>query len=284
MTKIAIITDSDSSIPAGLGAELGIAQVPITIHFADASFTTGIDIDDALVFKNIDQRNRLPTTAAPSPNAFAGAYQRAFEGGADSVVCICVSSKVSATYNSALAACEMFPARDITVIDSQLISMGQGFMVLAAAEAAKAGANVAEVIAAAEDTAKRVHLYALLSTLKYLAMSGRVGKLVAGMADTLNIKPILTVKDGKLDLLERIRTKKKAQERLLELSKQAVEGKSIERLALIHVNYVEGAHEVQEQLCKLLPCPTDIITADFTPGLSVHAGTGVVGIVIVAAK
>jgi DegV family protein with EDD domain len=284
MSSIAIVTDSDSSIPPALGARYAIQQVPITIHFADESFTTGIDIDDALVFKKIDQRNKLPTTAAPSPNAFANAYQKAFDEGADSIVCICVSSKVSATYSSAMTACEMFPARDISVLDSQLISMGQGFMVIAAAEAARAGENKAEVIAVAEDTAKRVHLFALLSTLKYLAMSGRVGKLVAGMADTLNIKPILTMRDGKLDLLERIRTRKKAQERLLELTCQALDGKAAERVAMIHVNNLEGVREVQEQLCELLSCPQDIVTADFTPGLAVHAGTGVVGVALVAAK
>jgi DegV family protein with EDD domain len=284
MNKIAIITDTDSSIPASVSEKYGIQQVPITIHFNGESYTTGLDIDDTLVFKIIDQHKKLPTTAAPSPSAFASAFQKAFDEGAESIVCICVSGKISATYNSAVSACEMFPGRDISVLDSQMVSMGQGFMAIAAAEAAHAGAGKAEVIAAAEDTAKRVHLFALLSTLKYLAMSGRVGKLVAGMADTLDIKPILTMRDGKLDLLEKIRTKKKAQERLLELTCLAVGGKAIERAAIIHVNHPEGARELHEQLCKLLPCPKDILTADFTPGLSVHAGTGVAGVVLVVAR
>jgi len=129
-----------------------------------------------------------------------------------------------------------------------------------------------------------VHLYAVLSTLKYLALSGRVGKFVAGMADTLNIKPVLTVRDGKLDLLEKIRTRKKAVERMLELTQQSLDGKGIERLAIIHVNHPQGAAELQEQLCRLLPCPEQIITAEFTPGLSVHAGTGIVGLALVAGK
>jgi len=243
-----------------------------------------LDIDDAQLFKKIDQLKKLPTTAAPSPNAFAKTYQRAFDEGASSVVCICVSSVISATYSAAVTACDMFPGKDIAVIDSQLISMGQGFMVLAAAEAAQSGASKASVIAAAEDTGKRVHLFALLSTLKYLAMSGRVGKLAAGMADTLNIKPILTVRNGKLDLLERIRTHKKAQERLLELTSQALDGKSIERAAIIHVNNPEGARELKEQLCARMPCPEGILTAEFTPGLSVHAGSGVVGVALVASR
>jgi DegV family protein with EDD domain len=178
----------------------------------------------------------------------------------------------------------MFPGKEIKVLDSQQISMGQGFMVLSAAEAAAAGASLAEAVAAAEETVSRVNVYALLSTLKYLALSGRVGKLVAGMADTLSIKPILSVKDGKLDLLERIRTKKKAQERLIELTCQSLAGKPIERLAIIHVNNLDAARELQDQLCSILPCPSEILTADFTPGLAVHAGSGVVGVAMVSGK
>lgn len=284
MGKIAVITDTDSSIPPQVSQQMGIEQVPITIHFGGESYTTGLDIDDTSLFEKIDQRNKLPTTAAPSPSAFAAAYQRAFDRGAETVVCICVSSKVSATYNSALSACEAFSGRDIAVIDSLQLSLGQGFMVMAAAEVAQGGGTREEVIAAAEETGGRVHVYALLSTLKYLAMSGRVGKLVAGMADTLNIKPILSVRDGKLDLLERIRTRKKAQERLLELVGSAVADKSVERAAIIHVNHTEGAQELETHLRSRFAYPEEILIADFTPGLAVHAGSGVVGVALVTGK
>jgi len=280
MDKIAIVTDTDSSLPVDLAEKYAIKQVPITINFEDSSYTSGVDIDDRLLFEIIDRQKKLPTTSAPPPSAFASAYEAAFKDGVDSIVCICVSSKVSATYNSAVTACEMFPKRDISVIDSLNLSMGQGFMVLAAAEAASQGAAKEEVISQALAAGKRVHLYAVLSTLKYLAMSGRVGKLAAGMADTLNIKPILTVQDGKLDLLERIRTRKKAIERVLELTRSSVSGKAIERVAFLHANNIEGARELQNQLCNVLPCPPSIIMTDFSPGLSVHAGAGVVGVVL----
>jgi DegV family protein with EDD domain len=280
MHKTAIITDTDSSLPVDLAKEYAIKQVPITIHFEDSSYTTGVDIDDRLLFEIIDQKKKLPTTSAPPPSGFASAYEEAFTAGMDSIVCICVSSKISATYNSAVTACEMFPGRDITVIDSMNLSMGQGFMALAAAEAAVQGASRAEVVDRAVKTGQHVHVFAVLSTLKYLAMSGRIGKLAAGMADTLNIKPILTVQDGKLDLLERIRTRKKAIERVLELTRSSVDGKTIERVAFVHAHNLEGAQELQSQLCNVLPCPSSIIMADFTPGLSVHAGAGVVGVVL----
>ena len=278
--RICIITDTDSSLPADIATLVGIKQVPITIHFATENYTTGVDIDDRKLFEIIDRENKLPTTSAPSPNAFAAAFEDAFTEGAESIFCICVSSKVSATYNSAVTACEFFPGKEINVVDSLNLSMGQGFMALAAAEAARAGAGKEEIFKIVESIGKRLHLFALLSTLKYLALSGRVGKLVAGMADTLNIKPILTVQDGKLDLLERIRTHKKAVDRLLELSRLASDGERIERLAILHVNDLEGAQDLRQRLCAILPCPDEIIMAEFTPGLSVHAGTGVIGSVI----
>lgn len=281
MPKIAVITDTDSSLPPEVAQGYGIQQVPITIHFGDESYTTGIDIDDRQLFEKIDQRNKLPTTAAPAPAAFVKAFQSAFDAGAESIVCVCVSSKMSATYQAALTACESFPNRDITVIDSLNVSLGQGFMAIAAAEAAQSGLSRDQVIAAAVETGQRLHLYAVLSTLKYLALSGRVGKLVAGMADTLNIKPVLTLKEGKLDLLEKVRTRRKALDRMFELVGQSVDGKTIERAAIIHVNNLEEAREVEAQLRSQWRCPVSMITAEFTPGISVHAGSGVVGVVLV---
>jgi DegV family protein with EDD domain len=281
MSNTAIITDSDSSLPNDLSTAMGIIQVPITIHFEEESFTTGVNIDDTLVFKKIDERKKLPTTAAPAPGAFAAAYQRAFDQGASSIVCICVSSKISATYASALSACENFPTSDITVIDSLQLSFGQGFMALAAAEAAARGESKQSVIEAAVDTGRRTHLFAMLSTLKYLALSGRVGKVTSGIANTLNIKPILTIKEGKLEMLEKIRTQKKAAERLIELTCEAVDGKTIERAAIVHVTAAESARQFLDQLSKKAALPANVITAEFTAGLSVHAGSGLVGVAFV---
>jgi DegV family protein with EDD domain len=280
MKKIAVITDTDSSLPRDIAAQYGIRQVPITVHFDEETFRTGIDIDDKQLFEMVDRLNRLPTTSAPSPGAFIEAFQEAFDDGADDIACICVSSKVSATYAAAVTACEHFPDRTIRVIDSSTLSLGQGFMAIEAAQAVKEGASMDEVVARSLDVGSRLHIYAVLATLKYLALSGRVGKLVAGMADTLNIKPILTVQDGKLDLLERVRSRKKAIERMFELVVTAVDGKGIEKVGIIHGNHLQGALELQSQLCEKFPCPEDVIIAEFTAGLSVHAGSGVVGIVI----
>ncbi len=282
MNKIAVVTDTDSSLSPTLAGEYGIFQVPITVHFDDQSFTTGVDIDDCSLFEKVDRVNKLPTTSAPAPAAFAAAYQQAFETGAEKVICFTVSSKISGTYNAALNASENFPGRDIRVVDSLNLSLGQGFMAISAVEAIRRGASAEEAIASAEETGKGLHLYAVLATLKYLALSGRVGKFVAGMADTLNIKPILTMKDGHLVLLERVRTRKKAMDRMYELVDNALNGKDVKRIGVIHVNELNGAGEVAQLLAERYPLDQPIVIAEFTPGLSVHAGSGVVGIVVQA--
>ena len=284
-SSIAIITDTDSSLPAELADRYGIHQVPIMVQFGDEGFETGVEIDDAQVFARIDRENKLPTTAAPSPGKFAESFQLAFNNGAESILCFCVSSEISATYNNAvLAAREEFPGRDIEVVDTRNLTMGQGFIVLAAAEALQAGASKDEALALAKSVGERAHLYAALSTLKYLAMSGRVGSLAAGLAGLLNVKPILTIQDGKLDLLERVRTRSKSLERVIELAEGTIAGKPIERMAVVHVNALEEAKHFERHLRTRLACPEEIIFAELTPGLSVHSGSGMLGVSFVTGQ
>jgi len=284
MPPIAIITDTDASLPLDLARKHNIVQVPITIQFGDDSYRDVYDIDNPAIFSRIDKSGKFPTTAAPSPGQFAEAFKSAFEAGAGSILCFNVSSEVSATFSSARAAAEMFPGQDIRVIDTRNLSLGQGFMALAAAEAVAGGASVEEAIAAAEDTGKRAHLFASLATLKYLAMSGRVGHLAAGLAGLMDVKPILTVKDGKLQMLERVRTQSKSWARAVEVANEANGGNRIQRLAILHVNALEAARQFEGLVRAALPCPADIVYADMNPGLSIHSGSGMVAVTFVTAK
>ena len=285
MPSIAIVTDTDSSLPESVAAEHGIRMVPITINFGDESYRTGTDMDDRRLFERIDQDGKLPTTAAPSPGAFAEAYEDAFSDGADQVLCICVSSEISTTYLSALTARDVMPDRDITVLDSRTVSMIQGFMALDAARSAASDTGIEEIIARAHDIESRSTLYGALSTLKYIAMSGRVGHLAAGMANLLSIKPILAARDGKLEMIEKVRTRKKSWARMIELLIADVGDGDIEYAALLHVDAEDHAAQFYATLRAALPaCPAQPLVACLSAGLSVHTGAGLVGAAIVRAS
>jgi DegV family protein with EDD domain len=281
MQKIAIITDTDSSLPFDLAAKFFIHQVPISINFGEESYEAVYAISDADTFNRIDKEGKLPTTAAPAPGRFISAFKTAFDGGAEKIICLCVSSAVSATYAAAVAAKESLPEHEITVIDSASLSMGLGYLALAAAQAAAQGASEDEIISLVSDMQSRTHLFAALSTLKYLVMGGRVSNLAGSMATLLNIKPILSIREGKLDLLERVRTQKKAWERVIELCADKAGDRQIEQMCILHVNASQMAHEFESEIRSHIQCPSEILYAEVTPGLSVHSGAGMVGVVFV---
>jgi len=282
MPRIAVMTDSDASLPPALAARYGIRQVPIIIQFGDEALETGVNVDDASAFARVAREGRMPTTSAPPPASFARAFQEAFDQGADCILCFCVSAAVSATHNSALIARDMFPGRDIRVVDSGTISMAIGFPALAAARAAEAGAGPDEALAAALDVGRRTTIYATLTTLKYLAMSGRVGHLAAGLAGVLDVRPILTVRDGKLQMLERVRTRARSWARLLELTRTFLAGRQPQELAVLHVTAEREAAALSAELVQALETDVQPIIAELTPGLSVHGGPGMLGIAVVA--
>ena len=276
--RIAIISDTDTSLPQKSLDEYGISQVSITIHFGDEILKACSDITDEELVERVIRDGVLPTTAAPSPGDFSEAYQEAFDKGADEIICLTVSAGVSATYQSAVTAAELFPGKKITLIDTETISMGQGFMVLKAAEMARSGKNTEEIIEAVKGVRERTHLFAALDTLKFMAMSGRVGSLSAEMAALLSIKPILTIKDGKLDLLEKVRTRKKAWARILGLTVDRLGDGEFDSVFIIHVADSQAADDFEKLLREVVPCPEYIPKTEFSPGLSVHTGGGLVGI------
>jgi len=280
MSRISIVTDTDASLPAETAAAYNISQVPIYIQFGEEVFKTGEDIDDHKLFERVNKEGKLPTTTAPPPGKFAEVFRESFEADkSDALICFCISSAMSATVKAAqIAAKELMPDRNITVVDTQTLSMGQAYMAMAAADAVKDGSDVAGAIRAAEEIRDRTYLYGALATLKYLSMSGRVSHIAAGMAGMLNIKPILSIQNGKLDMLEKVRTRKKAWARMIELVQTDLDGSRAEKMSVLHVNAPEQAAEFKELLKETVLCPDEILTAELTPGLSVHTGDGMVAV------
>jgi DegV family protein with EDD domain len=286
MTKISIVTDTDSSLPESVAARYGILQVPISIHFGEESIETDLTIDNKTLFERVDRESKLPTTAAPTPGNFADAFRKAFEQDkSEELVCLCISRGMSATYEAAqMAARDIMPDRKITVMDTQTLSIAQGYMAIAAVEAAANGASATEIIEIATSVRDRSHIYAALATLKYLSMSGRVSHIAAGMAGMLNIKPILSVQNGKLDMLEKVRTKKKAWDRIIDLTKSDTAIAPIEKMTVLHVAAPDEAREMEALLRSNLKCPDEILIAELKAGLSVHTGAGLVGVGFVIKK
>ncbi len=284
MAKIAVITDTDSSLPGKLAKKYDIVQVPIIIQFGDESFRDVYDINNETIFRRIDKEGKLPTTAAPSPGQFAEAFKAAFASGADSILCMNISSEMSATYASARQAAEMFPEKRIEVMDTRSLAIGQGYMVIAAVEAVAKGGSIEAAVAAAIDVRERTSLFGALATLKYIAMSGRVSSLAAGMAGLLDIKPILSLQEGKLSLLEKIRTQNKSWNRAIELTVEKTAGRKIEKMTVLNVKCPDAAKQFEGLLRATMPCPDEILHVPVNPGLSIHTGAGMVAVVFTVAK
>ena len=283
MQKIRIVTDSDSSLSTEMLSTYNIRQVPINIHFGDDTYESGIDIDDKTLFEQVDKEGKLPTTSAPSPGQFQKEFKKAFDDGCEEIICFCVSSEISATVAAAQQAKEMMENDAITIVDTQTVSLGQGFIILEAARLAMEGKSKEEILAAANNVQENLHLFAALSTLKYLAMGGRISHLQAGVAGIMEVKPILTTKDGKLEVLERIRTRKKSLARLLELVDESVGDASIKRIGIIQCVCTEEAEVLQQKVREHWKIEGDIPIVEFTPGLSVHTGVGLLGLAVYTA-
>jgi DegV family protein with EDD domain len=278
MRKVAIITDTDSNLPAAVAAQHGIVRVPISIRFGQEAYRDDVDIDSAAVFARIDREGSLPQTAAPSPAEFLRAFEDAFAAGAESVLCLNISTEVSGTCDAARLAAQELPDRDITVVDTRQLSLGQGYVALAAARIAAQGGTKEEALAAAMSVGERVYLFGALATLKYLALGGRVSQFAAMAGNVLNIRPILTVRNGKLDLLEKSRARKRSWARLIELAAERLEGRCPEQMAVLHVTALDEAREFETELRARLNCPVEIMICELLPGISVHTGAGMVGV------
>jgi DegV family protein with EDD domain len=243
---VRIVTDSSTNVPEEYLSRLNILEVPAVINFAQDSYLYKQEMSLETFYERLLSAERLPTTAQPSPQQFAQAYERAASEGADEILTVTVTSKISGTHNSAVIACEQAPV-PTQVFDSLHVSMAAGWQTIAAAEMAGAGLTAAEILARLERIRSRVRMAFTPVNLKYLIASGRAPRLQGMIGDLLNIKPILVTTDGMLEPVARVRTQRKAQEHMVALIAEQLDGAPA-RVAVGHCNAPEEAQAFAERV------------------------------------
>ncbi|HHH42003.1 MAG TPA: DegV family protein [Chloroflexi bacterium] len=280
--RVYVVTDSTADVPAPLVEELEITVVPNYINFGLESLRDQVEISRQSFYRRLATEPVLPTTAAPSVGDFEAAYRRLLPrlegaGPGSGIVSIHCAANLSAIHNTALLASRSLAQVPIAVLNSGMLTMALGWQVIAAARAARAGASLEEVVATVEALRPRVRLYAVLDTLEFLHRSGRVSWARAAMGALLRIKPIVEVRDGQVFQRERVRTRKRAVARLVEITEALG---PLEALAVLHTNAPEAVEQLHRTLAARFP-DAETIVEEATPVLGVHVGPGALGIAAV---
>lgn len=282
MSKIAIVTDSTSYIPTDIVQKHNIMVAPQVLIWDDKTYRVGIDIQSAEFFARLKTSKTMATTSQVSVADMQGIFQGLVEKDFE-VIGIFISSKLSGTIQSAMQAKDLMEAagRKVTVIDSNSTAMALGFQVLTVARAAQDGANLKDCLALAEKARESTGVFFAVDTLEFLHRGGRIGGAQRFLGTLLNMKPILAVQDGRVEGLERVRTKNKTHERVLELVLENTRGKSPVRIATLHANAPEDARNLLAKAEKELS-PAESIFAEVSPVVANHAGPGTVGLAYMA--
>ena len=269
---VRVVTDSAADLSDDLVKELDIAVVPLTIRFGAEEFVDRQDLTPEEFYARCAASPVLPETAAPSPGAFEAAFRNAFDEGADGVVCINISSELSATMASAQNAARALEGRDIRVVDSRSVTWGLGSQVVAAARAAASGATADDIVALVEDMVGRTRVYGALDTLENLKKGGRVGNAQALIGSLLSIKPLIAVQ-GVVEEAGRARTRSKALRSLVDKVREAGD---VENLGVMHGS-APDIEEFVTMLAEVHP-KEQIHVGEIGATIGVHGGPRVIGV------
>ncbi|RLT43434.1 MAG: DegV family protein [Chloroflexi bacterium] len=274
-----IVTDSTCDLPREAIQALGITVVPLSILFGDEELMDGVDIQTEQFFRRLERDPHMPTTAQPAPALFARAYQRLIDEGATEILSIHLSEKLSGTFESARLGAEGIEGARIERLDSGSVSLGLGIGVMEAAKAARGGKGLDEVRALAADIFRRTHIYVTLETLEYLRRGGRMSRGQEFLGTLLKVKPVLSIQDGEVVPVGRVRTRQRAIEDILS---RCADLRPVEHLSVIHSTTTEEANYMRDRLAALDANAT-ITVGRITPVVGVHGGPGVLGVGIVTA-
>jgi DegV family protein with EDD domain len=273
MPGVHIVTDSACDLTDQLVKEHNVIVVPLTIRFGTDEYEDRRQLSPAEFWDRCRGKGDLPATAAPSPGAFQAAFAQAADEGAEAVLCLTISSKVSGTYSSAVTAAGSFSGIPVKVLDTFSLTMGQGLLVIAAAEEAAAGAGLDALVAATEDRIPRTRIYGVIGGLEHLQRGGRIGGARALVGSLLNIKPVIQLKDGEVAEESKQRTRSRALAYMIDKVKADA---PLERIAV-----ADGAcDDFADVLASLSDIATGrpLLAVDLGPVVGTHAGPNTVGV------
>lgn len=278
---VAIVADSVAQVPAEIARQLDITVIPFTVNIDGQWYLDGIDLAPQELYRRMRLENVMPTTTAPSLGQYQQAFEACLHAGAQAVLCVALSSKLSGGYSTACQAAkivqEEFPDRIVEVLDSRQATISQGFVVMAAARAAAQGKPLAEVRRAAEEAKRRVGFAATLETLEYLARGGRIGKAAYMLGNLIKINPILTIEEGEVTPVSRVRGENHALQAIVDYVAQQVKDHRVLHLAIMEAAAPKQAARLRELTLQKLR-PTELFHSEFTPVMGVHTGPGLVGL------
>jgi len=278
-----IVTDGAADIKPAWESEFDIKVIPINVHFGEKTYIQNVDLNFDGFYKLVDDKsNPFPKTSQPSPHQFVEFYKNNFQPG-DTILSIHITSKLSGTYASAVSAAqELKGTYNIITFDSLGGSMGTGFMCRAARQMDREGKSVDEIIRHLEAIRSQIHVILTLDTLEYARRSGRVGTLSAAMASLLNVKPIALLQDGLVNMVEKVRTRKTALDRVIEIGREAVGDKPV-HLGIVHARDIESGKALMEEAKKRFNVKSVEMT-DLSISLAINFGPGTVGLILYPAE
>jgi DegV family protein with EDD domain len=271
-----IVADTTCGLPQKLLKERGVPLIPQVVTFGDQSYHDDKDMDTATFLSKLKASATLPKTAAPEPALYFPIFEEARKTG-ESVIIVAPTGKASGTVRSAETAKQEYQDVDIRVVDTQTISCNLGSLVLVADDMAKAGCSADEIVEKLNYLIPRGRLYFVVDTLEYLAKGGRIGGAKKLLAELLEIKPILQVKDGQIEPFEQQRTKKRALARLVEVVAESCKGGDEAHLCMLQVEAEQEAEAIVIELKSRVPV-SDIPIYELPPAIVVHAGPKAMGV------
>jgi DegV family protein with EDD domain len=279
MPKVAIVTDSTASIPQSLLSQYEITAIPLTVIWGEETLQDGVDISPDEFYKRLVGSKVMPTTSQVSILAMQETFSALLEKGFD-VLGIFISSKLSGTFDSALQARQALAhgAEKVSLVDSLATIMAMGWPVLTAARAAEAGESLAECTRIAEQACDQTGVLFVVETLEYLRRGGRIGGAQALLGTALNIKPLLELQKGRIESVEKIRTKGKALERMLDMAGEKIGSRTPVRLAAAHANCEAEAQNILSRAVDRFK-PVETIISPLSPAIGTHAGPGTVALI-----